>query len=52
MNIRSESQAKFAKQGIQLTRQNILMGNMEEREKQQAIDYRLACRGGAQSSAT
>jgi hypothetical protein len=39
MNIRPVSQAKFAKQGVRLTLLNILMGNMDGRENQEAIDW-------------
>ncbi len=39
MNIRPENQAKFAKQGVYLTRQNIQMCNMGEPEHQEAIAW-------------
>lgn len=39
MNIRPESQAKFARQGVYLTRQNIQMGNMDGREHQEAVAW-------------
>ena len=37
MSIRLESRAKFEKQGIYLTRQNLQMGNLDGREHQEAI---------------
>jgi hypothetical protein len=37
MSIRAESRAKFEKQGVYLTRQNIQMENMHGRELQEAL---------------